>query len=671
MTEISPDSALFFIHLHGNNVPEPLILTAADVNQTFNTTNYTEINEGRLVRINGVTYNSSNQTVTDETGTTGGYFGNLSAPGGTFDVIGILKQYKPGTGTPPPPYTSDYEINVRTQDDIIVSPGPIFISKPFEENIRPDSVTIVFNTNVPSKAVIKYGKTSSYTDSIVVTDMSTDHSIIISGLWPATVYHYQVVVSDTSGTNLTGDAIFSTSSPYGSTGTINVYFNYPVDTTVSIGETAITTNISQKFINMINAASYSIDAALYSLSGNVGANIANALISAKSRGVAVRVIGEKDNQGTAPWSTLKSNGITVIDDSYDASNMGNGLMHNKFAVFDYRDTSSFTDDWVWSGSWNATDPGNNNDAQNAILIQDKSLANAYTLEFNEMWGSDTDTPNASNSKFGVDKTNNTPHHFNISGIPVELYFDPSDKTTTHIGDELKTAQSSINIAMLTFTEDNLAQTLISKRAEGKKVRVILDNNSDTGNEFSNLQTNGVDIHLKGNAVTGYLHHKYATIDAEDNSDNSTVITGSHNWSNAAETANNENTLIIHSKRIANLYLQEFKARYIEAGGTDTIGIVTDIAANDNNVPNKFLLYQNYPNPFNPVTTIEFEVPKTQKIQLKVYDMLGREVKSLYDGIISSGIKTINFDASNLSSGIYFYRLISDGYIKTNKMILLK
>ena len=62
---------------------------------------------------------------------------------------------------------------------------------------------------------------------------------------------------------------------------------------------------SVKLINRINAATYSIDVALYSLSGTVGANVAAALIAAKGRGVKVRVIGEKDNQGTAPWTTLK------------------------------------------------------------------------------------------------------------------------------------------------------------------------------------------------------------------------------------------------------------------------------------------------------------------------------------------------------------------------------
>ena len=450
------------------------------------------------------------------------------------------------------------------------------------------------------------------------------------------------------------------------------FFNKSVDTSVSRGENAQTVNLSQKFINRINAAQYSVDAALYSLSGAVGANVASSFISAKNRGVKVRVIGEKDNQSTAPWNTLKSNGITVIDDGFDATNAGAGLMHNKFAVFDYRDTSNFTDDWIWSGSWNATDSGTDTDAQNSIEIQDKSLAGAYTLEFNEMWGSDSDVPNSSNSRFGIRKTNNTPHLFNIAETPIELYFDPSDQTTTHIGEALNSAESSINIAMLTFTKDDLAHILVNQKNAGKKVRAILDNNTDSGNEFSYLQTNGVDIHLKGNALTGYLHHKYAVIDAETNLENQTIITGSHNWSNAAETTNNENTLIIHSKRIANLYLQEFKARYLEAGGTDTISIITNIADNYNDkAPVQFYLYQNYPNPFNPTTNIDFSIPQKSKVTLSIYNTLGQIVSTLINEEKEAGIYQLKFNASTLSSGVYFYKISTGEFNQTKKLILLK
>jgi phosphatidylserine/phosphatidylglycerophosphate/cardiolipin synthase-like enzyme len=238
-----------------------------------------------------------------------------------------------------------------------------------------------------------------------------------------------------------------------------------------------------------------------------------------------------------------------------------------------------------------------------------------------------------------------------------------------MGEVLNAAQSSINIAMLTFTRDDLAQILINKKNQGDKVRIILDNNSDTGNEYSNLLSNGIDIHLKGSAVAGLLHHKYAVIDADNSSADQIVITGSHNWSSSAETSNNENTLIIHSKRIANLYLQEFKARYIEAGGTD---IITDASKNSiNKMPLSFDLKQNYPNPFNPSTTITFSIPKESNVTIKIFNTLGQEVKTLLNRNENPGTYYLNFNAQNLSSGIYFYSLRAGNNYIVKKMMFLK
>ncbi|HEY9167165.1 MAG TPA: phospholipase D-like domain-containing protein [Candidatus Kryptonia bacterium] len=675
--EILPDSVKTVFYSHGNPLPDPLLLTSADVNQTF-TDDYSEPNEGRLVRVNGVTYSSTNETFTDLVGTTGGFIPTgLIVPGGTFDVVGILKQYKPGTAaTLTPPYTGDYEVEARTQDDIITHGGPTFVEVPSEKNIAPNSVDIYFKTALPSSGVVRFGKTASYSDSVVVSTADTLHTITLGGLWPATVYHYQAAATDGTGTNQTGDAIFSTGSPAGSTAVVNVYFSKSVDTTVASGEKAQTVDISSKFIARINAAQYSIDVALYSLSGTVGNNVASALINAKNRGVKVRMIVENDNSNTSPMNTMKSSGIPFITDTFDPINAGNGLMHNKFAVFDLRDTSSFTDDWVWTGSWNATDPGNNSDAQNSLEIQDKSLANAYTMEFNEMWGSSTDTPDASQSRFGIRKTDNTPHHFNIGGIPVDLYFSPSDQTTLHIYETLELATSSINVCMLTFTRSDLAQLLIAKKAAGDKVRVVMDNNTDSGNQFSALGAGNVDVHLKGSSLSGLLHHKYALVDAENPKADEIVITGSHNWSNSAETSNNENTLMIHSNRIANLYLQEFKARYIEAGGTDNI--ILGLTGNGNTLPKEYALSQNYPNPFNPSTAISYQLSAVSFVTLKVYDILGREVAALVNGSQVAGTHLITFDGSRFASGVYFYRLsarsLSYGnqhFTETKKLVLLK
>jgi hypothetical protein len=105
--------------------------------------------------------------------------------------------------------------------------------------------------------------------------------------------------------------------------------------------------------------------------------------------------------------------------------------------------------------------------------------------------------------------------------------------------------------------------------------------------------------------------------------------------------------------------------------------VTSIDRNEN-LPQGFELSQNYPNPFNPTTSIQYTIPvgtlsevEVQNVSLKVYDVLGNEVATLVNGYQSPGIYNVNFDASSLSSGLYFYKLAAGNFSQTNKMILLK
>jgi len=102
------------------------------------------------------------------------------------------------------------------------------------------------------------------------------------------------------------------------------------------------------------------------------------------------------------------------------------------------------------------------------------------------------------------------------------------------------------------------------------------------------------------------------------------------------------------------------------------GILLDVERTDEqNVPDEFNLGQNYPNPFNPTTTIRFTVLDPGFTSLKVYDILGRELESLVNGDLSSGNYEVIFDASSLSSGVYFYKLTSGEFTETMKMLLLK
>jgi len=89
------------------------------------------------------------------------------------------------------------------------------------------------------------------------------------------------------------------------------------------------------------------------------------------------------------------------------------------------------------------------------------------------------------------------------------------------------------------------------------------------------------------------------------------------------------------------------------------------------IPKVFSLSQNYPNPFNLVTKIDFEVPQTSKVTLKVYDILGRLVKTLVDENKEAGFYTVPFDGTNLASGVYFYRIEAGSFVSSKKMVLLK
>jgi photosystem II stability/assembly factor-like uncharacterized protein len=103
----------------------------------------------------------------------------------------------------------------------------------------------------------------------------------------------------------------------------------------------------------------------------------------------------------------------------------------------------------------------------------------------------------------------------------------------------------------------------------------------------------------------------------------------------------------------------------------TISELTNIESNTINIPNSYSLRQNFPNPFNPVTKISFSIPKSEIIKLSVYDINGRLIQTLFSGQIDAGSYELNFDATGLPSGLYFYKLESESFSGTKKMILLK
>ncbi len=112
---------------------------------------------------------------------------------------------------------------------------------------------------------------------------------------------------------------------------------------------------------------------------------------------------------------------------------------------------------------------------------------------------------------------------------------------------------------------------------------------------------------------------------------------------------------------------------------DSLSTFTAIEKEGKILPNSFLLHQNYPNPFNPSTAIEFDLPKTSEVTLKVFNILGEEVSTLVSDRLSTGSYSYEWDASNLASGVYLYRLqagdpsqgAGQSYVETRKMVLMR
>jgi hypothetical protein len=110
-----------------------------------------------------------------------------------------------------------------------------------------------------------------------------------------------------------------------------------------------------------------------------------------------------------------------------------------------------------------------------------------------------------------------------------------------------------------------------------------------------------------------------------------------------------------------------------SGGPDGIVGISNVSSS---VPEKFSLSQNYPKPFNPATVISFDIPsdvrgQTSDVKLVIYDGLGREVRTLVNSNLSPGSYKVDFDGSNLASGVYFYKLEAGSFVETKRMMLLK
>ncbi len=281
----------------------------------------------------------------------------------------------------------------------------------------------------------------------------------------------------------------------------------------------------------IDSARLTVDAAIYSLSLD---SIRAALVRAHRRGVRVRVVMESDNMDGVDPEALKDAGIPVLGDRRQ------GLMHNKFFVLDRSE--------VWTGSMNVTNRGAYADNNNMLRIRSTEVANDYETEFNEMFVDD---------KFGPDVVAATLNPLVIiDGTELEVYFSPDDQVQAALIRALNDAHSSIYFLAYSFTANALGDEIRKSAAAGVKVAGVMEADqvgSNIGSEFDAFRAAGLDVRLDGNP--GQMHHKVMIIDGK------IVIMGSYNFSSSAETANDENLIVIHDPVIAALYMREFQRVY--------------------------------------------------------------------------------------------------------------
>jgi hypothetical protein len=117
------------------------------------------------------------------------------------------------------------------------------------------------------------------------------------------------------------------------------------------------------------------------------------------------------------------------------------------------------------------------------------------------------------------------------------------------------------------------------------------------------------------------------------------------------------------------YCTPLTTEQMDALGMDTT--LVSVERQINSIPENFKLEQNYPNPFNPSTTIRYSLPVSGEIELIVYDALGNQLETLVSGDHEAGVYEVDFDATGLSSGVYFYQIKSASFNETRKLVLMK
>ena len=255
----------------------------------------------------------------------------------------------------------------------------------------------------------------------------------------------------------------------------------------------------------------------------------------------------------------------------------------------------------------------------------------------------------------------------VQTCALPIYFSPTDAVSTNIRKNLYTTNNDLRFSLLLITDTNLGNAIDSLQNTGIKTGSAIDVKGIVDEEWVSAATGLVpSLRARGVNVQTYLnadkifHHKYAVIDAKRNDSDPIVITGSHNWSNGADTSNDENTLVIHDGAIAREYLAEFGSRWFEATGLcDAYLTAIDNTKTESAVA--------YPNPNNGKFSIRFEEMVGKTATISVRNLNGQTMLSSK----TTGEAITDLDAQNLATGMYLLEIELNGVRIIKKIIVNK
>ena len=631
-------------------LPETQTVTPAGLN---------ELLESEIVRLNGVIFGNGGSTFSANTSygfssgvqqstiyvRTGSPLIGQLIPFGAVDLIGICSQFG-----------SSYQVLPRDTSDFILQPGINIISTVEISNIQQNEVTLGWQTNIAGSTEVAYGLTPQLELGLISSSAPViDHTFPLTGLQAGQVYYFQVF-SAANGTVATGPVkVFGTVS--NSLGWVRSYFNHPVDTINgnNLPELMQLQLLDDSLIAYINRSEESLDMTIYDFGDDEGNAIATAVNAAHNRGVRVRFISDGNqlalNSGVAALLPEVPQLLSPVGGNFT-------IMHNKFVVID-ADHSDPKKPVVWTGSTNLTDRQVNRDPNNVIIVQDQTLARTYQLEFQEMWGSSGDAPDTVFSRFGSQKTDNTPHEFVIGGNRVECYFSPSDNTNEHLISTIETANDSLLFATMLITRIDIATAISDIIMSGVGARGYINDQATTTVYSDLLAAIGSSLEINPDTHV-IMHHKYFVADAGTTSD-PLVWTGSHNWSTNATTKNDENTLVVHSAEVADWYRRAFNRLVNPVPVDTTIGF--------NHVTNAFDLSV-FPSVTNSLPDLNLQSGENGKAAIRIITQDGK--------LIYSGALTLQSPSTQklsmlpaVENGIYFCTVRTSQSEKTFKILVIQ